>query len=87
MHLDDPINEDSSHLLIDVYLLAHVADPRQILLFLALLHVPQDRTKVLSDLLHIVLIGPVDFLAVHGLHLVHRDVLEMVDPLAYAHLL
>ena len=87
VYLDDPINKDSSHLLIDINLLAHVADSRQILLFFSLLHVPQNRTQVLSDLLHIILISPVDILTVHGLHLVHCHVLEVVDPLAYAHLL
>ena len=47
MHLNDPIDQNAPHFLVDVDLLAHVAGGVQFVLVLSLLHVSLDCVQVL----------------------------------------
>jgi len=79
MDLDDPINKDAPHFLVDVHLPAHVALGGELLL-LDLLQIPGDWTTVLGDLLRVVLIGAINLFDVLCLDLIDSDSPEFMEP-------
>ena len=79
MNLDDPINKDAPHFLVDVDLPTHVALRRELLLF-NLLQIPGDWTTVLGYLLRVVLIGAINLFDVLRLDLIDSDSPEFMEP-------
>lgn len=78
LHLDDPIDEDASHLGVDVRLLVDVALRRD-RLQLVFLHVLEDIAGVLSHVAALVHVESIAELGVLQAHLVHSLVPELLD--------
>ena len=76
MHLDDPIDKNCSHSLIYVILIFHVFST---ILALLSLHILQNWSQVLCDVIDIVFLALVDLFNVLFLHLIDGDDMEIIE--------
>lgn len=77
MNLNDPVDKNASHFLVNVDLFFHVGHLR-LIFELHFLHVPQNGPQVLSYLLNIIFFCSVHLLNTASLHLVYGDDPESV---------
>ena len=75
MHFNDPIDENSSHFLVDVLLIFHVRPTARLLS----LHISQTWPQVLCAVEDIILLHLITLFDVPFLHLVDDDDPEMIE--------